>query len=617
MEREYIVVKQIQKIMDYYKRHLWFQISLFFSLTILAITACYQEYMRKEYTDFLTEKSLMTESAVLETMQKNLDYVLNEYIAMGTQIALNQELYLLAQDLYVIRDDVSRSTRDLKVFCSAMASYSGNILNISLISQEGEMNQYDRLMRTDCMMWGGDDVEWLKEMYRKLYERANSSSIPKFLVSALPAKHPVNQERVFHLFYPVLGKNSSFAKMNAMLCITFRMDILQPLKEVVAKEDFSEAYITDESGMIVYHSNENYIGEMESTVLKKKALITMDKPLHGLNWNMHIALDKEKVDKNVGNIIKNAMVVYIVLLIGLVFIFYLLMKKINNPLLKLQQAMQVTGEGRGGIQVKIEGKHELWQVAEGYNEMIDKIMAQEKSVEENHQMSMLALERQHRAEQEALETQINAHFLCNTLGTINYEAMEEGNFKVSLLIKKLSNILRYTFDRKCQEVYLSQEFAWIEQYLYLQKARLEDVFTYTIEFPEAFGNWPCCKLMLQPFVENAILHGFEGWESGGKLYITATECSGYLQIKITDNGCGIPEKKKKIIQVMLAGEIVDMHEDIGIGIQNVASRLRRFYGNDIKIYLSSQEGKGTQFVFMLPFPSEKGVKLNEADDSGR
>lgn len=126
-----------------------------FSLTNLAITACYQEYMRKEYTDFLTEKSLMTESAVLETMQKNLDYVLDEYIAMGTQIALNQELYLLAQDLYVIRDDVSRSTRDLKVFCSAMASYSGNILNISLISQEGEMNQYDRLMRTDCMMWGG------------------------------------------------------------------------------------------------------------------------------------------------------------------------------------------------------------------------------------------------------------------------------------------------------------------------------------------------------------------------------------------------------------------------------------------------------------------------------
>ncbi len=110
---------------------------------------------------------------------------------------------------------------------------------------------------------------------------------------------------------------------------------------------------------------------------------------------------------------------------------------------------------------------------------------------------------------------INAHFICNTLGTINYEAIEAGNRQGSVLIKKLSNILRYTFDQKCQDVYLYQEIAWIDQYLYLQKTRFENVFDYSIDFEEEYGYWPCCKLMFQPFVENSILHGFEGRHEGG------------------------------------------------------------------------------------------------------
>ena len=70
-------------------------------------------------------------------------------------------------------------------------------------------------------------------------------------------------------------------------------------------------------------------------------------------------------------------------------------------------------------------------------------------------------------------------FICNTINAINYEAIESGNYKVSTLLKKLSNTLRYTFDQKHQNVYMRQEIVWIEQYLYLQRERLESVFEYT------------------------------------------------------------------------------------------------------------------------------------------
>lgn len=131
-------------------------------------------------------------------------------------------------------------------------------------------------------------------------------------------------------------------------------------------------------------------------------------------------------------------------------------------------------------------------------------------VEEQHGEIIESMKMKRRAEREALESQINAHFICNTLNAINYEAMDNGDFKVSLLLKKLSNILRYTFDQKHQNVYMFQEISWIEQYLFLQKERMGSAFDYEIQFDSDYDNWPCRKLMLQPFVENSILHGLEG-----------------------------------------------------------------------------------------------------------
>ena len=237
--------------------------------------------------------------------------------------------------------------------------------------------------------------------------------------------------------------------------------------------------------------------------------------------------------------------------------------------------------------------------------MLDKLLQQEQETEKSYRMSLMAIERQHQAEREALETQINAHFLCNTLGTINYEAIEAGNRKVSLLIKKLSNILRYTFDQKCQNVYMSQEFAWIEQYLYLQKARFEDAFDYEIDLQEEYDMWPCCKLMLQPFVENAIIHGFKGWEIGGMLKIMAKGQGEYIKIVINDNGYGIPEEREKAIQEIIKGNDVSDDLRIGIGIRNVVARIHIFYGDSAQISLWSKEGEGTKFEFLLPYPERK------------
>lgn len=589
------------------RQHLWLQVCMIFGVSIAVVIICYHQYMRAEYSGFLLEKNHLMEQEVLKTMQKNLDYSLKEYIDMGASIAVNDEVYSIAEVLNKKDENQEKTEISLKLMFAAMASLSTNVLNISLIQEEGTVYQYDRLYRGTKKMWRNSDSSFLTVMYQQLYKKVQENSVPKYMVSAYPQIHPVTGERVFHIFFPLIGNKPSFSKMNAMISVTFSMDILAPLLELVENDDdtYTKGYITDAFGTIIMHTDEENIGRSEEAYLSNKLLITLDQPLNKLNWNLHIALDKEMLNKSVSKILYNGNKVYIFFLLGLALVFYLLIQKFTRPLNKIQKAMEVTGAGKKRKKVKIEGDNEVWKLAEVYNEMLDKLLQQEQETEKSYRMSLMAIERQHQAEREALETQINAHFLCNTLGTINYEAIEAGNRKVSLLIKKLSNILRYTFDQKCQNVYMSQEFAWIEQYLYLQKARFEDAFDYEIDLQEEYDMWPCCKLMLQPFVENAIIHGFKGREIGGMLKIMAKGQGEYIKIVINDNGYGIPEEREKAIQEIIKGNDVSDDLRIGIGIRNVVARIHIFYGDSAQISLWSKEGEGTKFEFLLPYPERK------------
>lgn len=144
-------------------------------------------------------------------------------------------------------------------------------------------------------------------------------------------------------------------------------------------------------------------------------------------------------------------------------------RQMMRPVRLLLDSMKEAEKGRLNGRVKIEGQHEIWQVAEEYNRMIGVLEEKNEEIDRQHRQTLRFIRQQHAAEWDALESQINAHFICNTLGCINYEAMQAGNHEVSQMLKKLSNILRYTFDQKRQEVMLCQETAWVDQYLYLQK----------------------------------------------------------------------------------------------------------------------------------------------------
>ena len=239
----------------------------------------------------------------------------------------------------------------------------------------------------------------------------------------------------------------------------------------------------------MFHTDENYVDKNAKKIYNSDTnKINLETDVENYGWKLHGVIDKAALEANVNKMYSKAMILYLCAILAVMGIAILIIKSILKPVSVISTSIDrvKTGDMQGYI--SIEGTNEIWQLAREYNEMLCSIQEANVKVEEQHGEIIESMKMKRRAEREALESQINAHFICNTLNAINYEAMDNGDFKVSLLLKKLSNILRYTFDQKHQNVYMFQEISWIEQYLFLQKERMGSAFDYEIQFDSDYDN---------------------------------------------------------------------------------------------------------------------------------
>lgn len=199
----------------------------------------------------------------------------------------------------------------------------------------------------------------------------------------------------------------------------------------------------------------------------------------------------------------------------------------------------------------------------------------------------------------ALQSQLNPHFLFNTLSTLAGLAMVEEAHKTEGLIYALARILRYSLRHITQTVTIEEELKHVIDYCNIQSVRFGDRITIDFNVDERIYSTQIPVLTLQPLVENAIIHGLESMAQG------RLEISGYLEdgsivLQVEDNGVGISEAKLRQVQ-HLEVDISGRSHITGIGLTNVHKRLQHFYGKAYGIQINSQPGQGTQVVIRLPF----------------
>ena len=200
---------------------------------------------------------------------------------------------------------------------------------------------------------------------------------------------------------------------------------------------------------------------------------------------------------------------------------------------------------------------------------------------------------QSRLEYEALKAQINPHFLYNTLDTIHWMAIEHNEHKISDTVTALCSILRYSI-KKSNEKYvtLSEELTWTKNYIFIQKQRFEDRFSVTFDIDESLSDCLVFHLILQPFIENAIIYGMKNTLSGGVIHIRIfSEKSESLLIQIFDNGVGMDPKHLEAIQLGIG---------VGIGIYNIDQLIKLNFGYHYGVTIHSELGIGTEVHIRFP-----------------
>jgi len=241
---------------------------------------------------------------------------------------------------------------------------------------------------------------------------------------------------------------------------------------------------------------------------------------------------------------------------------------------------------------------EIDELSENFNDKIIRI----KELIEN-----IKIEQKNKKNTELwlLQSQINPHFLYNTLDTVVWMAEAGDSKKVVEMITALSSFLRIGLNNGRRFIQIREEIRHIESYLKIQKFRYEDILEYSIEIEDSLYDMRILKLLLQPIVENALYHGIKYKRSGGKICIKGYIKNDRIILSIMDNGIGMDSIKLASLRSIIEGKSIEENDKVrtsseGFGIYNVAERIRLYYGNEYGIIIESEEGVGTNVMIELP-----------------
>lgn len=294
---------------------------------------------------------------------------------------------------------------------------------------------------------------------------------------------------------------------------------------------------------------------------------------------------------------KICMVSGLVLLVldSVFFIIY-----IYKPVLKLRDAIrQLESAGTNGIM-------DLWASPDSMADSIKALLQELRlSMEREHGSELLRQQSQY-AE---LQSQINPHFLYNTLETIRGQAIIDDNYKIADMTEALAKYFRYNISKDKSLVTLEQELENIKNYIHIQQYRFQDRFLFRVSPHVDYDEYSCCmipKMTLQPIVENAIFHGMEKKLDMGHITIHIESTVDRLVLIVADDGVGMDEETLQRMNEKLYRPEIDMkstkssERHNGIAMENVNSRLRLLYGEDYGLRVSSTKDVGTEVEITLP-----------------
>lgn len=308
------------------------------------------------------------------------------------------------------------------------------------------------------------------------------------------------------------------------------------------------------------------------------------------NLTAYSLMPQELLRQNQKALTANLVLIAVVMIIAAAVLTYILSRNITRPLDRLMDTMEKIKNGNTDLRAEIQKKDEIGMLGQNFNEMLDRV--EELAEKEKTSTYLLGQAKYH-----ALQAQINPHFLYNTLDCISWKAMANSQMEIAEMIQCLSKMFRFSLGSGEKEIALAEEIENIKNYLFLQKKRFKDNLVYLIDVPQELSKYHIMKFLLQPLVENSILHGLQPKTEKGYLGISAQVEEGILTLCVWDNGTGINEEQ---MEQLLRGNTYDnSRKRHRHGVYNVNERLRMRYGEDSALHFENRKKGGTRVTIRI------------------
>ena len=530
---------------------------------------------------------------IIQQMNQNIDSYIDYMENIAYLISSNEDV----QDyLFDEKIDNEGRYRILNQFQTILDSRS-DIRNVGIISKNGRMliNDGSKSVNQDLDL---NTQEW----YATALEKPNGP-----ILTSSHVQHIISGERpwVITLSRGIRDRSGSGEK-EGVFFIDLNYSAISGLCDQSTVGTKGYAFILDAKGNIVYHPQQQQLyNELQTENISLIMDTDEDTVLTGTgnDGKLYSISRSEKtgwtvVDcTNVKELLsksRQAQSVYVLTAIILVIVALLfsrfMARSITLPIQKLRDSMKKVQEGDFSVSdVVVDSKNEIGSLTKSFDVMTHRIHElMEQNVHEQ--------EEKRKSELKALQSQINPHFLYNTLDSIIWMAEGKKNEEVVLMTASLARLLRQSISNEDEVVPIANEVEYARGYLTIQKMRYKDKLEFQIDVDSSILYIPLIKLVLQPIIENAIYHGLKYKESKGLLIVKGFMKDGNAVLQVIDDGVGMDADT--------LAHIYDRHKvnyhSNGVGVYNVQKRLKLYYGEDYGITYTSELGKGTTATITIP-----------------
>ncbi|OOM75163.1 sensor histidine kinase YehU [Clostridium puniceum] len=376
-------------------------------------------------------------------------------------------------------------------------------------------------------------------------------------------------------------------------------------------------YLVDREGEVIYHPRQQLIysnlieennkeqatyedGNHMETFQDEKRLVTV-KTVGYTGWKIVGITPMSDITSDYQQISLFAVFIMFFAVFILVFLNMFVSSRIANPIKSLEKSVKKLENGVKDVDISISGSYEIQHLGKAIRSMVTQMHTLMDNI-------MIEQESKRKSELDALQAQINPHFLYNTLDSIIWMIENENYDGAIIMVTALARLFRISLSKGKNIITVRDEIEHARNYLTIQNIRYKNKFTYDIEVDQKTLNFASIKLIIQPLIENAIYHGMEFMGGDGEILVKTYIKEEDLYIDVVDNGLGMLQE---VADTLLTNEAKIEKKSSGIGLKNVHERIQLYFGKAYGLKIYSEPDEGTTISIHMPCVDFYDLKKKE------